>query len=1258
MKAHLVLLSILLLTAEYISAQQWYRATSNLYGRDINSVFIFNRHKMFYAGGSEQPLAESIFTSDDYGLSWDFIFDNPYPWIKSIAFSDTLHGFVVGFNGVMAKSLNGYTNWSYVTPPVVTDYNKVVYADAQTLFAVGGNKNNDFVQLIIKSVDGGSNWSVSYNQPGKWLKSVYFSDTQTGIAVGDSGAILKTIDGGTSWTPVQAPVARNFNAITFTNNTTGFIVGGKENNDSVRTILKTINGGNSWSIVKDEPGVWLTDVTFVDPNTGYAVGYKATLYKTTDGGQNWVPQNITPASGNEKLTSIKFNDPDFGLIGGDAGNAFIYTNATLPQLDTAIGYYQDSTTEIVKGLVNTHGTPTVCYMAYSTSPSFSPLYTSYNQYITSDTFANVGIFLTGLTTNTTYYYRLMVNSILGTQVGVTRSFYTWTPRYTIETQPAENVTLNAAVMRGSVDKLFMPTTPYFIYSNLPSLANGITRQVNNGQINDTLHHDAWAYISSLPPNTTYYYTLWVQTPYGFISGDTLSFTTHDPGYSFQTIQPVNVTATSATIQGTVDSLPEPVNLFFEYDTTPDFTHTITATPAVVNDNAYHLATANLTGLLPYTVYFYRLRGTGNGTQYFGQQYSFFTNNNHFQVQTLPATDTTVQSATLHGSVDKFMYPVTLYFEYGTFPGAWGQTIPATPATVSDSNYHSVTAAISGLTPGTMYFYRLRVISNGLTFYGAENSFYTGDPFSYIQAETATYITNTSAQLNGSVAGLKASASVIFQYAASPANWISAPASMGIINDSLPHSVYVSINGLSPGQVYYYRLKVDVAGVTIYSDIRQLYTGESEIPNWDFQYWSEDTALLPEAWNVVDDGFEQVPGHSGNYGFKIKENGITIMGLMDGNGVYGGVPFNARPDSLVFYAITDFASGDSGAFMLYLHRDTTTVAYNFFNIGGINGGYQRFAFPISYSAAGLPDSLVMAFIPFNFNGSHMQNTNSLTIDDISFMPPTAPVYNADMEHWFSHPHSTLLNWAYPKYIMPGSGLNQVNKALFNQPADYALEINNVNAYGYWTGIGVTSTEDVFVDNTGGFPVNTRHQTLNGYYKWFPVNGDTLDINVRFLLQGDMIGWGEILQPDSVPQFTAFEIPITYNNSLQFPETAIVSMSAFRQRAKGPSRLIIDKLRFDGFTLANDNLWVNSIGETGLKIYPNPTKDRVIIETENEIREGDYVQLFNLNGQLLYQINLTAGQTKTELNMADLTAGFYLLNVKTGDRLLNGKVVVAK
>jgi uncharacterized protein (TIGR02145 family) len=56
---------------------------------------------------------------------------------------------------------------------------------------------------------------------------------------------------------------------------------------------------------------------------------------------------------------------------------------------------------------------------------------------------------------------------------------------------------------------------------------------------------------------------------------------------------------------------------------------------------------------------------------------------------------------------------------GNYNTAYGNTVVATPATVSGTTVTSVSANISGLTPGSVYHFRIKVVSNDVTNYGED-----------------------------------------------------------------------------------------------------------------------------------------------------------------------------------------------------------------------------------------------------------------------------------------------------------------------------------------------------------------------------------------------------------------------------------------------------------------------------------------------------------------------------------------------------------
>jgi alpha-tubulin suppressor-like RCC1 family protein len=90
---------------------------------------------------------------------------------------------------------------------------------------------------------------------------------------------------------------------------------------------------------------------------------------------------------------------------------------------------------------------------------------------------------------------------------------------------------------------------------------------------------------------------------------------------------------------------------------------------------------------------------------------------------LPATAITGLSAILNGSVNARENAVTVAFEYG-LDETYGNTLDASPATAAGKNDTAVSAAISGLTPGTIYHYRVVTSSYGGIVRSADMTFTT------------------------------------------------------------------------------------------------------------------------------------------------------------------------------------------------------------------------------------------------------------------------------------------------------------------------------------------------------------------------------------------------------------------------------------------------------------------------------------------------------------------------------------------------------
>lgn len=94
-----------------------------------------------------------------------------------------------------------------------------------------------------------------------------------------------------------------------------------------------------------------------------------------------------------------------------------------------------------------------------------------------------------------------------------------------------------------------------------------------------------------------------------------------------------------------------------------------------------------------------------------------------------ADNVTPSSATLHATVNPAGAPTTARFLYGTAPGAYTDSVTAAESPVSGSDAVAVSAAVTGLSANTRYYFRSTVESENGYNIGGENSFYTGPIFS-------------------------------------------------------------------------------------------------------------------------------------------------------------------------------------------------------------------------------------------------------------------------------------------------------------------------------------------------------------------------------------------------------------------------------------------------------------------------------------------------------------------------------------------------
>jgi hypothetical protein len=188
-------------------------------------------------------------------------------------FTDDLHGWVAGTNGILFRTTNGGNNWQYL--PYFTE--GWLYSIRFVNSNIGWTAGDMFGQ-IAKTTNGGSSWFMQNVPIFYYLIDVYPLNQNFGWAVGFNGAIIGTTNGGSNWLTQSSGVTNELRDVHFINENDGWIAG------FGGMILHSTNGGAFWTQQNSNTSTDLYAVAFVDELTGWVVGNNGAILKTNNGG--------------------------------------------------------------------------------------------------------------------------------------------------------------------------------------------------------------------------------------------------------------------------------------------------------------------------------------------------------------------------------------------------------------------------------------------------------------------------------------------------------------------------------------------------------------------------------------------------------------------------------------------------------------------------------------------------------------------------------------------------------------------------------------------------------------------------------------------------------------------------------------------------------------------------------------------------------------------------------------------------------------
>ncbi len=379
---------------------------------------------------------------------------------------------------------------------------------------------------------------------------------------------------------------------------------------------------------------------------------------------------------------------------------------------------------------------------------------------------------------------------------------------TATTGPTTSVGATSATVTGTVDPGGTSTSWYVEYGTSTSYGSK-TSSTSAGSGTSTANVSA--NLSGLTDGTTYHYRVVATNADGTSRGDDGILTTlATPDVS--TGSASSISASSATLNGTVDPNGRATTYYFEYGTSTSYGTKTSSKSAGSATNAQS-ENAGISGLQAGHTYHFRIVASSDAGTTHGKD-ATFTTSSAPAVSTGDTASVAPTTATLKGSVTPNGLSTSWWFEYGTSTGYGSKS--STVSAGSGTSAQSVSAAIKSLKAATTYHYRLVAQNSSGKSYGSDRTFTTvGAPS--VQTGAAQNVGPQQATLTGSLDTHGRSTTWWFQYGTST-SYSTSTSSKRADSKAGVQAVGAALTNLAPGATYHYRLvaKSD-AGTTYGAD---------------------------------------------------------------------------------------------------------------------------------------------------------------------------------------------------------------------------------------------------------------------------------------------------------------------------------------------------------------------------------------------------------------------------------------------------------
>jgi photosystem II stability/assembly factor-like uncharacterized protein len=299
----------------------WYQQfMPNLGGRQIQDI-TFLDSLTGYASARQTSDTSYILKTTNGGDNWQIIYRNFFA-MTQIQFLNVNTGYTVG--AYLYKTTNGGFNWSQVTAPAISP-EELYVLNEDSIWIIS---SNSLTGGVYRTTNGGANWDQQINLGSYNPNHIYMFNNRIGF-IGGNTQLHKTTTGGENWYLINGTGVGSFSDICFVDSLTGWK--SKDAGGGGWLMGKTTDGGLNWveeilpsgGYISNGSGIVKLSVINKDTIWGAGgflfypgQGQRAFLYRTTNGGNNWLLQIPDTSFHIPALYFIQFINNKIGWVYG------------------------------------------------------------------------------------------------------------------------------------------------------------------------------------------------------------------------------------------------------------------------------------------------------------------------------------------------------------------------------------------------------------------------------------------------------------------------------------------------------------------------------------------------------------------------------------------------------------------------------------------------------------------------------------------------------------------------------------------------------------------------------------------------------------------------------------------------------------------------------------------------------------------------------------------------------------------------------